>query len=115
MVQILHETRQNTKKNEYKISMLEFAIPRTVGGTVIGVGLGVCIFIYSRLPDRFLFKLIKMIFISKETCQAEREYMNIAPPMIVRHTSALSKMSSSPHIVLSITTQLVRGRLAMLT
>ena len=52
---------------------------RAVARTLIGGGGGVYSYIHV-LPDQFLFKLINLNLISKETSRAEHEYMNKHPP-----------------------------------
>ena len=53
---------------------------RAVTRTLIGGGGDVFIYSCSVLPDRFLFKLINLNLILKNTRRAEHEYMNIHPP-----------------------------------
>ena len=51
---------------------------REVGGGEGRGRRGVGVYSYTHvLPDRFLFKLINLNLISKETHRAEHEYMNI--------------------------------------
>ena len=45
------------------------------------IGGGVYSYIHV-LPDRFLFKLMDLNLISKETRRAEHEYMNTPPPQL---------------------------------
>ena len=57
--------------------------------TLIGGGGGIYSYIHV-LPDGFLFKLINLNFISKETRRAEHECMNIPPLPINVLVSALN-------------------------
>ena len=83
--------RQNNILNMMKMQVELTSIPghsynvhsllesRAVTRTLIGGGGGVYSYIHV-LPDRFLFKLINLNLILKNTRRAEHEYMNIHHP-----------------------------------
>ena len=61
--------------------MLQSLTIRAVPRTLIGGG---CVYSYIHvLPDQFLFKLINLNLISKETSRAEHAYMNKHPPPLL--------------------------------